>query len=81
MSRLNHKGPMGQGAMTGCRLGRCTNFGADLKNQKTSVNANPNNDLNDNLPTRGFGFGRDRGFGSRRGQGGFGRGTGRQNRY
>lgn len=28
MPGLNHSGPKGQGAMTGKRMGKCTNFGA-----------------------------------------------------
>lgn len=32
MPGLNQKGPMGEGAMTGRRMGKCTNFGAKSKN-------------------------------------------------
>ena len=79
MPALNHKGPMGQGPMTGRRMGRCTNFGADPKKQMTRENdkatvnppENPNNDE--------VFFGRGFGFGHRRG--GAGSGLGRQNRF
>jgi hypothetical protein len=74
MSRLNKKGPMGQGPLTGRRMGRCTNYGANLKrNEDTSLNP-PLEDLPENLP-RGFGFGR------RRGSAGRGPGLRRQNRF
>lgn len=31
MPALNRKGPMGQGPMSGHRMGRCTNFGTNPK--------------------------------------------------
>ena len=31
MPGLNHKGPMGDGPMTGRKMGKCTNFGAGKK--------------------------------------------------
>jgi len=81
MPALNHKGPMGQGPMTGRRMGRCTNFGANPKKQLTGENdkptenppENPNNDEVSSGMGRGFEFGRCRGGG--------GRGMGRQNRF
>ncbi|MBC8179719.1 DUF5320 domain-containing protein, partial [candidate division KSB1 bacterium] len=33
MPGFNQTGPMGQGPMTGCRMGQCANFGATLKDQ------------------------------------------------
>lgn len=74
MPGFNKTGPIGEGRMTGRRMGRCTNFGANLKNQSTTTtNENPNEKNPENFEGRGFGFGR-----GRRG-GGFG--MGRQNRF
>ena len=74
MPGFDQTGPVGQGPMTGRRMGRCTNYGAGRRNQPMNANAN------ENLPTEdasGFGFGR--GF---RGRGrGRGRGMGLQNRF
>lgn len=71
MSGFNQRGPMGNGPMTGRRMGRYTNFGANLKNQVTETKENANDNLPENFPERGYGFGRGRG----------GRGFGRQNRF
>jgi hypothetical protein len=69
MPGFDQKGPVGQGPMTGRRMGKCTNYGANQKSQPTE-NTSQNDDLE-----RGFGFGR-------RGRGrGFGRGLGLQNRF
>jgi len=70
MPGLNQTGPMGQGAMTGRKMGKCTNFGA--KNQVS----NPDN-VQEKTPTNGSGMGRGLG----RGQGGQGMGLGRRNRH
>jgi hypothetical protein len=32
MPGLNHKGPKGDGPMTGRKMGKCTNYGAGKKN-------------------------------------------------
>ena len=45
MPGLNQTGPMGQGAMMGRKMGRCTNFGAKLKS-----NPNTNNEINTQQP-------------------------------
>ncbi|HPE34251.1 MAG TPA: DUF5320 domain-containing protein [Bacteroidales bacterium] len=75
MPNLNQRGPLGEGPMTGRRMGRCTNFGASLRN-KNVENSGDTADYNpDDFRGRGFGFG----FG--RGRGGFGRGFGRMNRF
>jgi hypothetical protein len=37
MPRFDQTGPMGQGSMTGRRMGRCTNNGANVKNQPTET--------------------------------------------
>lgn len=76
MPRFDQTGPVGQGPMTGRRMGRCTSYGAGRSNQPTGEN--PNVKTNENLPEnfeRGFGFGR--GGGGR----GRGRGFGMQNRF
>ena len=50
MPGFNQTGPNGQGPMTGRRMGRCTNFGASLKNQSaTIVNENPNENNPENV--------------------------------
>ncbi|GAB4289215.1 MAG: hypothetical protein Kow0068_14840 [Marinilabiliales bacterium] len=79
MPGFNQRGPLGQGPMTGRRLGRCTNFGANLNNQTAETKENTNENLSENFQGRGFGFGRGMGFG--RGRGGRGFGMGRQNRF
>lgn len=73
MPGFNQTGPMGQGSMTGRRMGRCTNFGANLKNQPTETKEHANENLPENSQERGFGFGR--------GGRGRGPGMGRQNRF
>ncbi len=57
MPGFNRTGPMGQGPMTGRRLGRCTNFGANLNN-RTITNTNETNPdtVQGNWFGRGFGF-------------------------
>jgi len=73
MPGFNQTGPMGQGPMTGRRMGRCTDYGAIHKNQKTTPPDNQNEDQPENFHGRRFGFGY--------GRGGRGRGMGRQNRF
>jgi hypothetical protein len=73
MPGLNQAGPMGQGPMTGRRMGRCTNFGANLSTQNPVVEENRNENQTGNFPGRGFGMGWR--------QGGRGRGMGWQNRF
>ena len=70
MPGLDKKGPMGQGPMTGRRMGRCTNFGSTLKKETADNNDDQTNIPDDDFPG-GFGFGRRRG----------GRGRGWQNRF
>lgn len=76
MPGFNQTGPVGQGPMTGRRMGRCTNFGANLKVQPNPANENSEQRLTDDNSGRGLGLGRGRGA-----QGGFGRRLGRQNRF
>ena len=73
MPGFNQTGPMGQGPMTGRRMGRCTNFGANLKNQADETTEKTNENLPENFQGRGFGFGR--------GRGGRGFGMGQRNRF
>lgn len=77
MPGLNHTGPLGQGPMTGRKMGKCTDFGA-----KSKISESGNSD-NQNYVTyrngRGLGLGRGRcGQGLGRGSG---RGMGRRNRF
>lgn len=72
MPGFNQKGPMGQGPMTGRRMGRCANAGATPTDQTSPENKDASNLDTDNLSGRGLGSGR--------GRGGAGRGMGRQNR-
>ncbi len=74
MPRLDQKGPEGQGAMTGRKAGRCTNFDAEK-----AVKGNADgSDKDENAPvTGGRGTGQGRGQGGRSGAGaGAGRGRG-----
>jgi hypothetical protein len=93
MPGLNQKGPMGQGPMTGRRMGRCTNFGANQLKSETADKANTEEttdtktdaQLPEDFLGRGMGYGKGmgmgRGMGFGRGRGGMGRGMGRQNRF
>jgi hypothetical protein len=74
MPGLDQTGPIGQGSMTGRRMGRCTNYASTTKkNEDTGQNEN----LAEKLPGRGFGGGQRRaGIGRGRGKG-----LGRQNRF
>lgn len=75
MPCFNQTGPMGQGPMTGRRMGRCTDFGA----KASPENSGSDNQANENIPGRPFGRGRGMGMGW--GRGGQGFGNGRQNRF
>ena len=79
MPGLNRRGPNGEGAMTGRRMGRCdpANKGKSdeeiLKNREESTGSESNPQ-----PGLGLGPGLGRGLGRGRGQGiGLGRGQGR----
>jgi hypothetical protein len=79
MPGFNQTGPEGQGAMTGRRMGRCTNYGKNLKKTENTSSIRQNDNSTENMPGRGFGFGlRRAGLGRRRGRG---PGKGRQNRF
>lgn len=71
MPGFNQTGPMGQGPMTGRKMGRCTNYGANRKEQTNDETIN--NVTSEEITTRRFGFGRGR-FGR-------GRGFGMQRRF
>lgn len=64
MPGFNQKGPMGEGPMTGRKMGKCTNYGADNKSTEETL---------DNVAGRGLGL--RRGLG--RAAAGLGRGAGR----
>ncbi len=83
MPGFDKTGPMGQGPMTGRRMGKCTNFGASKKTQIKDPNENPFENDDNNSENTNFGFGLGRGRGGRGfgfGKGG-GRGLGRRNRF
>lgn len=72
MPGFNQRGPSGQGPMTGRRMGRCTNFGANQKNESATTELETPTEINpENFQGRGLG----------RGRGGRGFGMGRQNRF
>lgn len=96
MPRFNKKGPMGDGPMTGRKMGRCTNYGIGRRNQINQENDNIERPVNDDSQGRGFGRGLGRrmgrgmanGMGQNRGGrgmgrigGGGGRGMGLRNRF
>ncbi len=72
MPGFDQTGPVGQGPMTGRKMGKCTNYGAGPKNRLVAENESDT----DNEPGRGPG--RGRGMGRGRGRG---RGAGNQNRF
>ncbi len=74
MSGLNQTGPMGQGAMTGRKMGKCTNFAA--KNEKVNdSNLNEADTVKTTNQKQGLGQGQGRGMCA----GGRGKGLGRAN--
>lgn len=79
MPGLDQTGPEGRGALTGRRLGRCTNYGAGSGKQESFQTS-----VDPNIPAvwgRGRGCGRGRGRRAGTGRGyGRGRGTGFMNR-
>jgi len=62
MSGFNQKGPMGQGSMSGRKMGKCTNFGANVK-PETSVGNAQEVPLTGNQSGKGMGSGRGMGMG------------------
>ncbi|MFW5793295.1 MAG: DUF5320 domain-containing protein [Bacteroidota bacterium] len=69
MPGLNKTGPLGNGPMTGRKMGRCTNF------QKAAENDPENATKSENIQNefQGRGLGMRRGFGNRGRGDGFGR--------
>jgi hypothetical protein len=81
MPGFNQKGTSGQGPMTGRKMGRCTNFGENIKKQPEEIKENTVENFPEKTQGNGLGFGRKnggRGFGNRNGQG---FGNRRQNRF
>jgi len=74
MSGFNQKGPLGQGSMSGRKMGKCTNFGTNVKQQTSVASASIAEPLPENNAGKGFGTGKGMG------QGG-GMGLGRQHRF
>ncbi len=75
MPNFNQRGPLGQGPMTGRRMGICTDNGAKSNKQVTS---DEGKDISEqDIPQNFIG----RGLGLRRGKRGRGFGFGRQNRF
>jgi hypothetical protein len=72
MPGMNQKGPNGEGSMTGCRMGRCTNFGVKKESRAENLSDNNTEQALDRVIGRGAG----RGMGGCRGMG-----RGRQNRF
>ncbi len=72
MPGFDQRGPAGQGPMTGRRMGRCTNWGANVKRTEETPSSDQELNPENTFPGRGFGFGW---------RGGRGWGMGRQNRF
>ncbi len=80
MPGLDRYGPMGQGPMTGRKMGKCTNYGANLKDSNNTEQ--PENNTKSFFGRMvGYGRGIRRGQGIGRGQGGLGNGRRNQNRH
>ena len=69
MPGFNQRGPMGDGPMTGRRMGRCTSYGAQEVHNREN--------LSDNTPEQVYGRGLGRGPRAGMGMGGRGMGRGR----
>ena len=74
MPRLNQKGPMGQGSMSGRKMGKCTNFGAKEKKETLEDNATLTETTPENISGKGLGNGNGMGQGKSLG-------IGRQHRF
>ena len=75
MPGFDKTGPLGNGSMTGRRMGRCTNYGKSMKKTENTETDATDIKVSDNLPGKGFAFGMRLGAGR-----GMGRGSGRKNR-
>jgi hypothetical protein len=83
MPGLDQTGPEGRGAMSGRRMGRCTNYGAAARKKGSDKKEPEEDNLSRGRGGRGSGAGRGSGGRGRGGRGGGGRhggGAGRQNR-
>jgi len=76
MPGFNKTGPLGNGHMTGRKMGRCTNYGMNLKKTDNTGTDEPDTRVPDNLQGRGLGLRMKMGSGR-----GMGRGAGRKNRF
>ncbi|MBP8042558.1 MAG: DUF5320 domain-containing protein, partial [Bacteroidales bacterium] len=86
MPGYDQTGPLGQGAITGRRSGRCAKFAVKASEQSHPESVNPQENLPENSIPAGQGFGRGRGLGFMMGKGlGMGwrrsRGKGMQNLF
>jgi len=54
---------MGQGPMSGRRMGKCTNFGANVKQETSVANATSAETLTESNAGKGFGTGKSMGMG------------------
>lgn len=63
MPNFNQRGLMGEGPMTGRKMGRSTNMGAGRRNQIIEENENVESLMNDDYRGEGLGRGRGRGMG------------------
>ncbi|MGV8962297.1 MAG: DUF5320 domain-containing protein [Candidatus Saccharimonadaceae bacterium] len=80
MPSFNKRGPMGEGSMTGRKMGSCTNFSGALKNNITIDNVNFEKPIDEEVIKKGIGHGFRNGCGRGAGQGreiGAGKGLGR----
>jgi hypothetical protein len=73
MPGLNQKGPKGQGAMTGRRLGHCAGKSAAIPEPAAAAEENSDEKLPEDNSGKGLGLGR--------GKGGKGQGLGHQHRF
>lgn len=78
MPGYNQTGPLGQGPMTGRKMGRCTNFGTNRKNVSIKTENNSTENFMEIPFVKGRGMGYGRGFGRGIGRG---LGVGRQSRF
>lgn len=81
MPRFNKKGPMGEGPMTGRRMGRCAHYDTTLNNEITSRNEVIDKSIDGSFPGEGLGRVRRRRMRRGMGQNREGRGMGRRNRF
>ncbi len=74
MPGFNQKGPMGKGSMSGKKMGKCTNFDANVKHEISFTNATSTESSPEYNAGRVFGVGNSIGQGR-------GMGMGRQHRF